>query len=201
MKNKLNLSPKALAALLAVTLMLGGVVGGTIAWLKTETSPIVNTFTVGDIDITLEETWNTDSDSDGTADKWEGKILPGSELAKDPVVTVKANSEACWLFVELTKSSNWPSAMTYQIVEDWTELPNVSENSTIYYRQVGANENDQSFHILLGDKVEVADTMTKADLNLISGTPTLTIKAYAIQAANIGEDADAAKAWELIDQQ
>ena len=51
--------------LLSLALILCAVIGGTLAWLVTETNPVVNTFTYGDINITLHETdTNKDGDND-----------------------------------------------------------------------------------------------------------------------------------------
>ena len=73
---------KTLALVLALTLLVAGVVGGTLAWLTDQTAEVKNTFTVGDINIGLTET---------TADY---KMVPGNTIAKNPTVTVKADSEA-----------------------------------------------------------------------------------------------------------
>ena len=92
---------KTLALVLALTLLVAGVVGGTLAWLTDQTAEVKNTFTVGDINIGLTET---------TTDY---KMVPGNTIAKDPTVTVKANSEACWLFVKVTESTNLRTSSTY----------------------------------------------------------------------------------------
>ena len=47
---------KTLALVLALTLLVAGVVGGTLAWLTDQTAEVKNTFTVGDINIGLTET-------------------------------------------------------------------------------------------------------------------------------------------------
>ena len=47
--------PKALALVLAVVLLVGAAIGGTVAWLTDKTGDVVNTFTVGNIDIELAE--------------------------------------------------------------------------------------------------------------------------------------------------
>ena len=70
---------KILALVLALTLLVAGVVGGTLAWLTDRTAEVKNTFTVGDINIGLTET---------TADY---KMVPGNTIAKDPTVTVKSD--------------------------------------------------------------------------------------------------------------
>mgnify|MGYP002657696211 FL=1 len=47
---------KTLALVLALTLLVAGVVGGTLAWLTDRTAEVKHTFTVGDINIDLTET-------------------------------------------------------------------------------------------------------------------------------------------------
>lgn len=158
---------KTLALVLALTLLVAGVVGGTLAWLTDQTDEVKNTFTVGDINIGLTET---------TADY---KMVPGNTIAKDPTVTVKANSEACWLFVQVTKSENLDTFITYAIAEGWTALPGVDG---VYYREVPASAADQTFSVLAGDAVTVKSDVTRTMLETAkTDAPTLTFKAYAIQ--------------------
>lgn len=158
---------KTLALVLALTLLVAGVVGGTLAWLTDQTAEVKNTFTVGDINIGLTET---------TTDY---KMVPGNTIAKDPTVTVKANSEACWLFVQVTESENLDTFITYAIAEGWTALPGVDG---VYYREVSASDADQTFSVLKGDAVTVNSDVTKEMLTAKDfANPTLTFKAYAIQ--------------------
>lgn len=158
---------KTLALVLALTLLVAGVVGGTLAWLTDQTAEVKNTFTVGDINIGLTET---------TADY---KMVPGNTIAKDPTVTVKANSEACWLFVKVTESENLDTFITYAIAEGWTALPGVDG---VYYREVPASAADQTFSVLAGNTVTVNNTVTKTMLETAkTDAPTLTFQAYAIQ--------------------
>lgn len=166
---------KTLALVLALTLLVAGVVGGTLAWLTDRTAEVKNTFTVGDINIGLTET---------TTDY---KMVPGNTIAKDPTVTVKANSEACWLFVKVTESENLDTFITYAIAEGWTEL-----QDGVYYREVPASNADQTFSVLAGNTVTVNDTVTKEMLTAKDFTnPTLTFKAYAIQKDHFTTPADA----------
>ena len=158
---------KTLALVLALTLLVAGVVGGTLAWLTDQTAEVKNTFTVGDINIGLTET---------TTDY---KMVPGNTIAKDPTVTVKANSEACWLFVQVTESTDLKDFITYAIAEGWTALPGVDG---VYYREVPASAADQTFSVLAGDAVTVKSDVTRAMLETAkTDAPTLTFKAYAIQ--------------------
>ena len=158
---------KALALVLALTLLVAGIVGGTLAWLTDQTAEVKNTFTVGDINIGLTET---------TTDY---KMVPGNTIAKDPTVTVKANSEACWLFVNVTESTDLKDFITYAIAEGWTALPSVDG---VYYREVPASAADQTFSVLAGDAVTVKSDVTRTMLETAkTDAPTLTFKAYAIQ--------------------
>ena len=195
-KKSVRFGAKTIAVILAVALIVGCVVSGTVAWLITETDPVVNTFTYGDINITLEE---TDSDEDGNALKNEYKMIPGSEIEKDPKVTVLKNSEACWLFVKLEKSENFDDFLTYEMADGWTEL-----EEGVYYRVVEAipeDGADAEFEVLKDNKVTVKGDVTKEMLNELDKTqgsetyPTLTVTAYAVQRDNIET---AAEAWALV---
>lgn len=168
---------KTLALVLALTLLVAGVVGSTLAWLTDQTAEVKNTFTVGDINIGLTET---------TTDY---KMVPGNTIAKDPTVTVKANSEACWLFVKVTESSDLKDFITYAIAEGWTALPGVDG---VYYREVPASAADQPFSVLKGDAVTVNSDVTKEMLTAKDfANPTLTFKAYAVQKDNVASASDA----------
>ncbi len=170
---------KAFALFLALALVVGGVVGGTVAWLTAKTNAVVNTFTVGDINIDLTETTTN------------YKMVPGNTISKNPKVTVKAGSEACWLFVKVEKSANLDSFITYKIADGWTSLPDVAG---VYYREVAATTADTPFEVLKDNTVTVRDTVTKANMNALTAAtyPTLTFTAYAIQQASF---ATAATAW------
>lgn len=166
---------KTLALVLALTLLVAGVVGGTLAWLTDRTAEVKNTFTVGDINIGLAETTTN------------YKMVPGNTIAKDPTVTVKANSEACWLFVQVTESENLDTFITYAIANGWTKL-----KSGVYYREVSASDADQPFSVLAGNAVTVNNTVTKEMLTAKDFTnPTLTFQAYAIQKDHFTTPADA----------
>lgn len=166
---------KTLALVLALTLLVAGVVGGTLAWLTDQTAEVKNTFTVGDINIGLTET---------TADY---KMVPGNTIAKDPTVTVQANSEACWLFVQVTKSENLDTFITYAIAEGWTEL-----QDGVYYREVPASAADQTFSVLADNAVTVKSDVTRTMLETAkTDAPTLTFQAYAVQKDNVASASDA----------
>lgn len=174
-----SVSSRAFIALLALVLVIGCVAGGTVAWLVAKTDPVVNTFTYGNIDITLTETTGTSY-----------KIIPGTDITKNPKVTVKGGSEACWLFVKVEESGTFVAdKVTYAIDKDWTALEG---EKGVYYRKVAAVTADTDFSVLEGNKITVKDTLTKGDIKDIAATnPTLTFTAYAVQKENITTAADA----------
>ena len=160
-----TLKPMLIA--MAVVLLLGCVTGGTLAWLTSTTGEVVNTFTVGDINITLDET---------TSDY---KMIPGYTIAKDPKVTVAANSEKCYLFVKVTESTNFGDYMTYEMASGWTAVDGATG---VYYRVVEPSTSEQKFSVLKDDQVSVLGTVTKAAMETANASkPTLTFQAAAVQ--------------------
>lgn len=208
---KKSVSMKVVVLLLAVVLVFGCVAGGTLAWLIASTNTVTNTFTVGDIDIDLTEKVNGQSQSALTSAVTNDgfKMIPGTDLAKDPMVTVQANSEACWLFIQVTAAngvalsgqSTANDYITYTMADGWTAVPN---HAGVYYRQVSANTADQPFEILKDNKVHVLDTVTKAMMATAETTkPSLAFTAYAIQSEGLTDASgtavtDAAAAWTLV---
>ena len=163
---------KTLALLLALVLVFGAAVGGTIAYLTDKTASITNTFTVGNINIDLAET-TTDF-----------KMVPGCDIAKDPKVTVVANSEACWLFVRIDESTNLDDFISYTVASGWTQGDGTNIPANVWYRSVTASTTDQTFSVLTGDKVTVKNTVTKTMMDALTDNtrPTLTFTACAVQA-------------------
>ena len=78
---------------------------GTMAYL-TSTDKVENTFTVGNVKITLDEAKvNTDGTPAASAERVkanEYKLLPGHTYTKDPTVTVKAVSESSYVRMKVT---------------------------------------------------------------------------------------------------
>ena len=105
---------KPLLTLCCALLLIAAGVFGTLAYL-TGTDTVNNTFTVGNVKITLDEAKvTTDGAPVEGADRVKANeyhLLPGHTYTKDPTVTVKANSEACWLFVLMDMVRFHPTAM------------------------------------------------------------------------------------------
>lgn len=186
-RKKKGVSTKVFLSLLALVLVVGCAVGGTIAWLTATTEPVVNTFTYGKIKIDLAETTGT-----------EYKIIPGVNISKDPKVTVIGGSEACWLFVKVAEKGTFVTdKVTYSIANGWTAL-DATNHPGVYYREVDAVTADTDFYVLAGDTtypngvVTVSENLTKKDIKGLTEThPQLIFTAYAVQKDGIDTAADA----------
>lgn len=180
-RNSNGISARVLVMAVALTLIIGGIIGGSVAWLTATSNTVTNTFMVGNIDIELTE------ESGSTY-----KMVPGNTIQKNPKVTVKTGSEACWLFVKIEKQNKIDDFITYSVDEGWTALPNVDN---VYYREVNATTSGvNEFYVLDGNTVTVKDTVTNDALNGLTEAqyPKLSFTAYAVQKDNIG---DALTAW------
>ena len=180
-----SVSGRTFIAVLALVLVIGCAVGGTTAWLATKSESIVSTFTYGDINIALTET---------EPEKKPAKIIPGVDIEKGLKVTVKANSEDCWLFVKVEEAGTFVAGkVTYAIADGWTKGNGIPEG--FYYREVSAATTDSVFSVLKDDKITVSKSLTKADIQNITDEPRLTFTAYAVQMEGINT---AAEAWATI---
>lgn len=180
MKKKLFIS------VVAVALVACFAIGGTLAWLTDKTESKVNTFTVGDIDIDLTETTSN------------YKMIPGYTIAKDPKVSVTADSEDCYLFVKVEESANFGSFMTYDMATGWEKLKG---EDGVYYRVVNSTDEIREFSVLKNDQVSVSGEVTKEALNALKEEtyPTLTFTAYAVQLhKNNTQDFTATEAWAAV---
>lgn len=157
--------------IILIMLILTASVGVTLAWIVASSRPVVNTFTVGNIELVLTE--NTGKSY---------KMIPAVNIKKDPTVTVKAGSDSCWLFVKAEKSTEFDSYMTYEMADGW--LP-VEGEDNVYFRQVEGSFEDQIFAVLKENRITVKETITEEELDAVQANPTLTFSAYAIQAEGI----------------
>ena len=162
-----SVSGRLFVLMLALVLVLGCAVGGTVAWL------VAKTFTYGDINITLTETKPANR---------QAKIIPGVDIEKDPKVTVKADSEACWLFVEVKEEGTFvANKVTYSVDDGWTKGDGTKIPENVYYRAVDAVTTDTDFAVLKDNKICVSEELTKSDIQSITTQPTLSFTAYAVQ--------------------
>lgn len=186
MSNKKFIAILSVFVMLALTMVVGCAVDGTVAWLVSESESSVSTFTLGDINIKLT----------GESGSQPLKIIPGVDIKRSLKVTVEPNSEACWLFVKV-EGTNWPAKVSYSVAEEtggWEPL-SVSDYPGVYYREVSAEAAQRGDAYDVNCNVTVSQMLTKAEVDSIaSGTqPQLSFTAYAVQRYSFE---DAAKAWE-----
>ena len=188
---------KKLTTVLAIVLVVALSVAGTYAYLTSKTATITNTFTVGKVNIDLKETFNTDADGDGTKDCWKMQLIPGTSAVKDPTVTVKADSEKCYLFVKFEEKNSPATYLSYTSTltdaNGWTKLEG---ESNVWYRVVDKADTNTSFVLLQADNkgnmVTVKDSVTNTNMEE-AAKAELVYTAYACQYE--GFEDNAAGAW------
>ena len=189
---------RTIALLMAVVMLFGMTVAGTLAWLQATSDPVVNTFTVGDIVIDLNES-DVDNDNDTKANEY--KVIPGEKYVKDPVVTVKKGSEPCYVFVEIVESGNTfgdDKYIQYGInTADWTKVTGTTRNVYYYKDVVNALEAEvvMTSTVLAtvdGKQITINSEIEKTNMTAATSA-TITFNAFAVQSANI---ANAQAAWD-----
>ena len=205
---------KKLMTVLALVLVIAMSVAGTYAYL-TSTDTVKNTFTVGDVQIKLDE---AAANADGTlvpnAERVRAnsyKLLPGHTYAKDPMVTVLKGSESSYVKMTVTFSDAADlDAIFAPNGADMTSIFNGYDNTNWIYKgnteDTGKNTRTYEFWYketvaapdadvaldALFDSITVPGNLTNAQLATIEGM-TITVNAYAIQADGF---ANAADAWD-----
>lgn len=190
---------KKVLSIVAVVLVLCCAIGGTLAWLTAKSDVVKNTFAPSDINITLTETPNTDTDNDGKADAWKADMIPGFSYAKDPVVTVKDGSVDCYLFVKFEENGNPATYLTYTstltTTNGWTQGDGTNIPSNVWYRVVKATDTTKTWNLLAGNTIAVKDTVTKDNM-ATAANAELVYTAYATQLyKSNGVEFSAAEAW------
>ena len=182
---------KTFIMILALVLAFGVAVGGTLALLTSKSQEVTNTFTVGDINIKLDEsTLKTDGtlDTNTRTQTNTYKTVPGKTYPKDPTVTVLANSEACYLFIKVTETNNTITgldgkAVQYTIDSGWTQYTGTTD---VWYREVSAVTADTPFKILTGDTVTINSKLTKEMVETFNNNkPAINFVAVAVQKDSV----------------
>lgn len=189
---------KVLSLMLSAALLVGATVAGTMAYL-TDTKAVTNTFTVGNVKITLDE---TDVDGSKTNVTTEGrdqensyKLIPGKTYTKDPIVHVAEGSEDCYVFVKVENGIADIEADT-KIADQMTEHGWVLVSDNVYvYTTDKTNPAivNAKAELVVFDNFTVAGTVDNATLAENAGK-TIKVTAYAIQADGF-ENQTASQIW------
>ena len=185
---------KSLITMVAAVCLTGVVmVGATLAYLTSTTDVAQNTFTVGKVNIDLDEkTGETDSDFTKETD-WDdatdGKnMYPGQEVDKRPVVTVKADSSDCWVYVQVSGADELVSR-NFTIAgwdsSNWIKTDSTKTLNGIYkYKKKVTKSSADQFLPPVFTNVQYNE---KAEGNVDGTVGTVKVVAAAIQADGIDE--------------
>lgn len=191
---------KALLLTLCAVLLVTASMLGTMAYL-TSTDEVKNTFTVGQVKITLDE---AQVNGDGKPINKDGKVvtdlaaaervktnsyklLPGHTYTKDPTIHVDAVSEDSWIFVKVengiaafeaatsTEENGYKSISDQITANGWKALDGVAN---VYYKPYTKSATGSD--LIVFSNFKIADTA-----NDVQGWATLNatvnITAYAVQ--------------------
>lgn len=219
----MNKTKKIIALVLALVLVCAGSVFATVAYLTAQDT-VENTFTVGNIGITLDE---TKVNPDGTPVEPEERVeennyhlVPGSTYTKDPTLTVAKGSEEAYvrMLVQVEALDQLKEALpqeeyyangiflleklcNYNPESGWIFEGFDEETATYEFRYkevVDASEAEEDMELApLFTTITVPGSVTEEG---IVGLETVKIRVVgqAIQAANF---ADEDAAWAAFDVQ
>lgn len=212
---------RILLLLACAVLLVSLSVGATLAYLTSTTQTVKNTFTVGSVNIILdEEVVDEYGKGKGTRAATGNKynLVPGHVYTKDPTVTVKGTSEDCYVRMIVTinnynelvdaygynvlpqelvnntwDSANWPSH-SMRVSEDGKTA--VCEFR--YAKIVPKAADDTKLEPLFKQITLDGEKVTEKNIGDLA-TVTIDIVAHAIQSDSFSGDANAA--WAAFDGQ
>lgn len=190
---------KTLTIAIALVLVVALAVGATYALLTDKTDTVTNTFTAGKITdgntvFTLKEHKVTQA-ADGTYALTDEEavggvqydaVVPGTEIAKDPIVTVEKLEGDAYLYIVVDDTLN--AKLGHSIDAAWAAIGSKG-TKTLY--KLAANDglltanNTVKQRILTDNKLMAADDLGSGDLG------TIMFQAYLIQAVGTTSAVDA----------
>ena len=205
---------KILVACLCAALAVLTIAGTTLAYLTSQDT-VTNTFTVGNVQIKLDEAkvdemGKIDTAANERVQANSYKLIPGHTYAKDPMVTVLKGSESSYIKMTVTftkaaeldaifkpNGADLTSIFTGYNAANWIAKGNTEDTTAntrtyeFWYKEaVAAPTADVALDALF-DSITVPGTITGTQLETIKGM-TITVNAYAIQADGF---ATAEAAW------
>ena len=210
---------KVLLLALCAVLLVGATIAGTVAYLTSTTTEVKNTFTAGNVKITLDE---ADVVEEGKviagADrviKNEYKLMPGHTYVKDPTVHVQPDSEESYIRIKVTinkiaelKAIFGADFLPQYFVEGWnnsiwnttgviTENADGTNTYEFWYHKTVSTEDKTTVLDLepLFTDIVIPGDVTNTQINTLEGLK-IDIIAHAIQKDTFATAADAWKAWD-----
>lgn len=172
---------KKLMTVLALVLVIAMSVAGTYAYL-TSTDSVKNTFTVGNVAITMDEAkvdayGNVLNGEDAGRDvKNTYKLIPGHEYTKDPTIHVTQGSEPCYVFAKIENGLAGVSTIDIDTTK-WEALGNgvYAYKTTVDAREAAQNVVVFEHFTFTGSDPTNYETTNANDVNI-------TVTGYAVQA-------------------
>mgnify|MGYP005890042469 CR=1 FL=1 len=187
---------KALLLSLCAILLVVTSVFGTMAYLTSQ-ADVSNTFSVGKVNITMDEEDVDNSTSGASRDTSNAYLLmPGITYPKDPIVHVRPDSESCYIFVkvengiaafEAATAGDYTNIAGQISANGWTPLDGVAN---VYYKEYVKGQ--EATDLTVFTELKIAD-----NANDTSGWDqiddlTINVTAYAVQHASFN---NAEEAW------
>ena len=198
---------KIVTAGLALVMVAGISVAGTLAFLTDDTGPVTNSFSVGaNVAIALDE-----APVDENRVKTEGTrgygneydLAPGGSYDKDPTVHVTGGD--CWVFVTVVnplESFEGNNKIADQMTaKGWVSLGETDGGEDLYGLGTGTGKGDFAASVVnstnaankvLFEKLTISDEISneesaalKYDAFAAAAAEDIVIKAYAIQSENM----------------
>ena len=203
-----------LLTLTAVVLAMAIGVGGTIAYFTSTTEDVKNTFTVGNVAITLDEAkvnyaddkWTPDKSVPRVTENTYENVYPGAHLPKDPTIHVAADSQDAYVAMKvvISKAAAWKalaedhaSLNNLETVfegyteADWTKIAATEQGDTLVYVYMWEQGKvSAGADLCLFTAMNIPTELSSAEIATIDGF-TVTATGYAVQAQ--GVDAETAK--------
>lgn len=191
-------SKALILALCAVSLVTASVFG-TMAYL-TSNDNVTNTFTVGSVAITMDETkvdeagQPIDGEARVKANKY--KLLPGHTYVKDPQIHVDSTSEDCYLFVKVKNEiepiekkgvGSTTTGVEFNMIPNGWAFVKAQDDVTDIYVYVGKTAGAAGpATVHAGENVDVfkelaIDGSVDNDTLALYKNKTITVTAYAVQ--------------------
>ncbi|MBE6634024.1 MAG: hypothetical protein E7620_06755 [Ruminococcaceae bacterium] len=203
MKNKKLL--KSLGLFACAILLVVGSVTGTMAYL-TSRKTVTNTFSFGNVSISMDESkvnlYGVPETPASRVTENQYKLIPGQTYVKDPIITVAAGSEECYLYVKIDNdltgievaaddTADATESIEEQLIANgWVALEGVSK---VY---VYMGDKSVSGKVKAGVDTPVAvDTFgnftVKSEVSSTTidgfGIKTIVVTAYAVQTAGFAD--------------
>ena len=202
---------KAILMALCAVLLVAASVMGTLAYL-TSTDTVTNTFTVGNVAITMDEL-DVDNDNNTqdnvtvdnvTRDKANAyKLLPGHTFIKDPTIHVASTSEDCYLFVKVVNeiaaieakdTDTSKTSIAAQMEAKGWDVVDATNGIYVYADAEGKPAAvTAGSDVVVFDNFKISDGVNNATLATYN-SKTIVVTAYAVQKDGF-ESKTASEIW------